>query len=180
MRAEGYLLSDQLSLHSAAPDFALPADNGELITLKDCLRTGPVLVFFYPADFTPVCTCEVVAFREDFQQYRQRNITIVGISADPVEKHHRFAAECRIPYHLLSDVDHTVARAYGAKGLLGTRRAYYLIGRDGKLLWQHAECLPVFKLSNARILEAIDHAIPPSPTGPAHEPSTGFIPPPHM
>ncbi len=171
-------LPDVLNLNEPAPDFTLPADNGEQVTLSQFQGQQPVLIFFYPGDFTPVCTAEVCAFRDDYENFRTRHITILGISADPVEKHHRFSQECRVPFRLLSDTNLTVARLFGAKGLLGMRRAYYLVGRDGKLLWQHTEILPVFRLCNTRILEAIDKHVPlPKPA--ASQPS-GYIPPPHL
>jgi peroxiredoxin Q/BCP len=149
-------LADILTVNQPAPEFALPADDGSVYSLAGVRASGPVLVFFYPGDFTPVCTAEVCAFRDDYEHYRSRGITILGISSDPVAKHQRFAAECRVPFRLLSDTNLEVARLYGARGLLGMRRAYYLIDRDGLLRWQHAEVLPIFKLSNTRILEAID------------------------
>lgn len=158
-------MPDILTKSNMAPDFQLPADNGETIRLADFRGSAPVLLFFYPGDFTPVCTAEVCAFRDDYDHFRERNITILGISADPVEKHRRFSEECRVPFRLLSDEKLTVAKTFGANGLLGMRRAYYLIGIDGAILWQHAELFPIFKLSNTRILEAIDSHLPPARQG---------------
>ncbi len=149
-------MPDRLILNAPVPDFTLPADDGSLVKLSNFRNQSRVLLFFYPGDFTPVCTAEVCAFRDDYEEFRKRQIAILGISADPVEKHRRFADECGIPFRLLSDTDMEVARRYGAKGLLGMRRAYYLLEADGTLLWQHAEVLPIFKLSNLRILETID------------------------
>jgi peroxiredoxin len=152
------VLPDVLSLHQPAPDFTLPADDGNVYTLSDHFGRTPVLLFFYPADFTPVCTAEVTAFRDDFHLFESKGITLYGVSADPVEKHQRFAQECRVPFRLLSDKNLDVARRYGAKGLLGLRRAYYYIDRDGYLRWQYAEILPIFKLTNEKILEQVEVA----------------------
>lgn len=173
-------MSDVLTLNRPAPDFTLSADNGSVITLSQFRGQTPVLIFFYPGDFTPVCTAEVCAFRDDYPQFRSRGINILGISTDPVEKHHRFATECRVPFRLLSDTTQEVARNYGARGLLGMRRAYYLVDVDGNLLWQHAELLPIFKLSNTRLLEMIDAVLPLANAGHASGPGPVFIPPPHM
>lgn len=159
-------MPDILKLEDLAPDFSLPADNGEEITLSHFRGKTNVLVFFYPADFTPVCTAEVAAFRDDFSQFQDRDVTILGISGDPVDKHRQFAAECKVPFRLLSDATLEVARTYGARGLLGMRRAYFLIDREGVLRWQHAEVLPIFKLSNSRILEMIDSILGESETSP--------------
>lgn len=149
-------MSDSLAIDTTAPDFALPADDGTVISLREACANGPVLLFFYPGDFTPVCTAEVCAFRDDYPHFASRGVTILGISSDPVERHQRFAEHCRVPFRLLSDVGLDVARLYGARGMLGMRRAYYIIDRSGILRWQHAEILPIFRLSNSKMLEAID------------------------
>lgn len=149
-------MPDVLQLNEPAPDFTLPADNGEPVTLSQFRDRSNVLVFFYPADFTPVCTAEVTAFRDDFHLFRARNITLLGISADAVSRHQKFAADCHAPFRLLSDENIEVAKKYGAKGLLGIRRAYFFVDTSGILLWQHAEVLPIFKLSNTRLLETLD------------------------
>jgi thioredoxin-dependent peroxiredoxin len=149
-------MADLLNLNGLAPDFKLPASNGELISLSQYRGRQMVLVFFYPGDFTPVCTLEVSAFRDDYEKFTSRGVTLLGISPDSIEKHRRFAAECNVPFLLLSDKKLDVARQYGAKGMLGMRRAYYLIDLEGKLVWQHAEWLPIFKLSNEKIFHVID------------------------
>lgn len=173
-------MADVLVINQPAPDFALPAENGEQISLAQFRHRTPVLVFFYPGDFTPVCTAEVCAFRDDYHQFRKRSVTILGISSDRVERHKLFATECRVPFHLLSDEKMDVASRYGAKGLLGMRRSYYLIDRQGRLVWQHCEVLPIFKLSNQRILEVIDNLLKDTPSG-VTEPSltSGSPLPPH-
>lgn len=153
-------LPDVLTLHAEAPDFCLPADDGRTYRLSEYRGRSAVLLFFYPGDFTPVCTAEVTAFRDDYDHFREQGIILFGISSDPVERHHRFAEECRIPFRLLSDASMEVSRLYGARGLLGTRRAYYYIDREGLLRWQHAEILPIFKLSNRRILDHIAEVDP--------------------
>lgn len=153
-------MADLLPINEMAPDFELPSESGETVRLSSFRNRQPVLIFFYPADFTPVCTAEVCAFRDEFTAFRDRGIVLLGISGDTVEKHRRFAQQMSVPYRLLSDRGLQVAKAYGAKGLLGLRRAYYLIDLDGRVVWQHAEVLPIFKLSNERLLEVIDKYLP--------------------
>ena len=149
-------MPDVLPLNATVPDFELAANDGRNYRLKQYLGNSALLLFFYPADFTPVCTAEVKAFCDDYSLFRERGITIFGISSDSVERHRNFADTCRSPFRLLSDPDLEIARRFGAVGLFSMRRAYYYIDIDGILRWQHAEVLPVFKLSNSRILEQVD------------------------
>ncbi|MCC5876234.1 MAG: peroxiredoxin [Candidatus Sumerlaeia bacterium] len=161
-------LAVELQLNEPAPDFTLPADNNQEISLGQFRGNAPVLLFFYPGDFTPVCTREVCDFRDDFEKFEERGVQILGISGDSVEKHRKFADNCKLPFHLLSDENLKVASRYGARGLLGiVRRAYYLIDRNGNLVWQHAEVLPIFRLPNRTILQVIDRVIGPPPNGPS-------------
>lgn len=152
-------MADILPLHHPAPSFSLPADDGKVYSLEEYHGKSAVLIFFYPGDFTPVCTAEVCAFRDDYHLFEERGITVFGISGDPVEKHQKFAQACNVPFRLLSDSDLSVARRYGARGLLGMRRAYFLIDEEGILQWQHAEVLPIFKLSSESIIESIDESL---------------------
>ncbi|MCC6547612.1 peroxiredoxin [Candidatus Sumerlaeota bacterium] len=172
-------LSDVLTIAEEAPDFTLASDSGEQITLSSYRGRQSVLLFFYPADFTPVCTGEVCAFRDDYEYFRAHNVALLGISGDSVERHQRFSRECKLQFPLLSDQSYSVARAYGAKGLLGMRRAYYLIDARGILRWQHCECLPVFRLCNSRLKDVIQRLLPePQIACPTNE--TPYIPPPHL
>lgn len=154
-------MSEVLTLNEPAPEFSLPADNGETVSLAQFRGKNPILVFFYPGDFTPVCTKEVCDFRDDYHLFQRRGVEILGISGDSVEKHRHFASVCKVPFRLLSDDRLEVARQWGARGLLGiVRRAYYLVDGEGVLIWQHAEVLPIFRLPNRTILEVIDRLIP--------------------
>jgi peroxiredoxin len=151
-------LPDILELNAPAPDFSLGADDGNTYRLHDFRGKSAVLLFFYPADFMPVCTAEVAAFRDEFSAYSDRGVTILGVSSDSIDRHKLFSRSCSVPFRLLSDPDLRVARRFGALGLLSVRRAYFYIDVDGYLRWQHAEPLPIFKLSNSRILDSIDEA----------------------
>jgi peroxiredoxin Q/BCP len=122
-----------LAAGERAPDFVLPDQQGRSVALSSLLAAGPVVLFFYPGDFTPVCTREVCMVRDVHAELAAAGITVVGISADGVESHERFRERHALPYPLLADVDKTVVRAYGVAGPLGfgVRRATFLIGQDG-------------------------------------------------
>ncbi len=103
-----------------APDFALPSDDGPTIRLSD-LRGRFVVVYFYPRDLTPGCTTEACDFRDREPAFSAANAVILGISGDTVQTHARFRSKHNLGFPLLADVDHTVARAYGA---FGTKKLY--------------------------------------------------------
>src|SRR3954470_19091132 len=119
-----------------APDFELPADDGSTIRLSDELKTGPVVLFFYPKAMTPGCTAESCHFRDLAGEFAAVNTRILGISADAVDRQQKFTAKHSFGFPLLSDTDRSVARAYGVKrpGPLFNRRMTFVIATDRRLL----------------------------------------------
>ncbi len=115
-----------------APDFELSDQTGQPVKLSGLLRNGPVVLYFYPADFTPVCTREACAFRDRHEDLSNLDVVIVGISPQNQASHRRFAETYGVPFPLLCDTDKTVIRAYGVDGPLGlgVRRVTYLIDRE--------------------------------------------------
>ena len=118
-----------------APDFELPDQHGRKHTLKSLLADGPLILYFYPADFTPGCTKEACSFRDLHQDLLRAKLRVVGVSPQDVDSHQRFAAEHDLNFPLLADPDKTVVKAYDLDGPLGfgVRRGTYLIGRDGRI-----------------------------------------------
>ncbi len=123
-----------------APQFSAMAQTGETYSL-DRLRGRWVVLYFYPRDITPGCTVEACGFRDRWEALQAAGAVVLGVSADSVESHRRFARWFRLPFPLLADPDRRVIRAYGAErrlpllgGLgLGTRRMTCLIGPDGRI-----------------------------------------------
>ena len=107
--------SEELETGQAAPDFALPDATGTVRRLSDH-RGGPVIVYFYPAAFTPGCTTEACDFRENLGSFQSAGYTVLGISPDPVSRLAEFAEAEQLSFPLLSDEDAQVARAWGAWG----------------------------------------------------------------
>ncbi|GAB4204383.1 MAG: peroxiredoxin [Sandaracinaceae bacterium] len=101
----------------------------------DVLRArGPVVVYFYPKDFTPGCTQEACLFRDAFADLDGRGASLIGVSSDDDASHVRFAERYGLPFSLVSDPDHAHAKAFDAMrilGLFGARRITYVIDRDG-------------------------------------------------
>lgn len=124
-----------LKAGDAAPDFSLPDDHGQTVTLRGLLAKGPVLLYFYPADFTPVCTREACAFGALEPELAKAGVSLIGISPQDEESHARFRDRYSLPFPLLADPDKRVIRAYDCDGLLGfgVSRVTYLIGKDGRI-----------------------------------------------
>jgi peroxiredoxin Q/BCP len=99
-----------------APDFALPDQDGNIRKLSD-FRGKPVILYFYPKDFTSGCTTEACNFRDDYSQYEDAGVVIIGVSPDPQSSHQKFTEKHNLPFILLSDVDHEVLLLYGAWGM---------------------------------------------------------------
>lgn len=122
-----------LETGTRAPGFVLPDDRGKDTSLADLLKDGPLILYFYPADFTPGCTREACDLRDLHTQILSAGLRVVGISPQSVDSHRRFREEHSLPFTLLSDEQKTAVRAYGVDGPLGigVRRATFLIDRRG-------------------------------------------------
>jgi peroxiredoxin Q/BCP len=116
-----------------APYFTLPDQDGQARALADLLRPGPLLLYFYPADFTPGCTREACSIRDLHDRLLEVGLRIFGISPQSAESHRRFRERHRLPFDLLTDADKTVIRLYDVDGPLGfgVRRATFLIDAEG-------------------------------------------------
>ena len=104
-----------------APDFALPAADGETVKLSDFLGRAVVL-FFYPRDDTAVCSAEACSFRDSYEAFLEAGAEVIGVSADSVASHDRFAGRLKLPFRLLSDRNGSVRAAMGYLGRLGSSR----------------------------------------------------------
>jgi peroxiredoxin Q/BCP len=124
---------DKVEVGSVAPEFALPSQAGEMVSLKDVLGKKPVVLFFYPKDDTPGCTKEVCAFRDNFEEFRKLDAEVIGISSDSVESHKSFAEKHNLTFTLLSDEGGKVRRLYGASNTFGLfpGRVTYIIDQEG-------------------------------------------------
>jgi thioredoxin-dependent peroxiredoxin len=118
-----------------APEFELADQDGRTHTLKSLLADGPLILYFYPADFTPGCTKEACSFRDLHQDLMRAKLRVVGVSPQDVASHKRFAAKHDLNFPLLADPEKIAVKAYDLDGPLGfgVRRGTYLIGTDGKI-----------------------------------------------
>jgi peroxiredoxin Q/BCP len=137
-----------------APDFSLDDENGETFHLQS-LRGQKVLLVFYPADNTPVCTRQMCDYRDGAEAFTGLGVTVVGISSDDADSHRKFKSKHDLPFTLLTDVGLEVASAYDAKGMLGMKRAVFLLDEEGIIRYRHIEALSVFRRTREELLEVI-------------------------
>ena len=150
-----------------APDFALPAiGSGNVV--KDgqvqlsSLRGHTIVLYFYPKDNTPGCTAEACSFRDANHEMQKRGIVVLGVSADDIPSHQKFADKYGLPYPLLADTDTTVSQLYGVwkeknyagKKYMGVNRETFLIDKDGivRKVWPKVQAAEHAQ----EILEAIE------------------------
>jgi peroxiredoxin Q/BCP len=124
---------DRVGIGAKAPNFTLPSQSEEMVSLEDFIGTKPVVLFFYPKDDTPGCTKQACAFRDDFEEFGMLDAEVIGISSDSVDSHRSFAAKYDLPFTLLSDDGGKVRRLYGVPNTFGLfpGRVTYVIDRQG-------------------------------------------------
>ncbi|MEO7205996.1 MAG: peroxiredoxin [Steroidobacteraceae bacterium] len=112
-----------------APEFTLPDETGTDRSLTELLSFGAIVLYFYPADFTPGCTRQACVLRDLHEEVQRAGLRVVGISPQSPESHAKFRAKYNLPFVLLSDQHKAVVKMYGVNGPLGigVRRASYLI-----------------------------------------------------
>lgn len=122
-----------LSIGTRAPEFELPNELGEKISLSSLLGAGALILYFYPADFTPFCTREACSIRDLHSRITEAGLRVAGVSPQDVASHRRFKERYNLPFMLLSDPEKIAIRLYDVDGPFGvrTRRATYLVGSDG-------------------------------------------------
>ncbi|MEY4166868.1 MAG: hypothetical protein RIR52_692 [Acidobacteriota bacterium] len=139
-----------------APEIDLPAIFGERVDrwrLSD-YRGRIVVLIFYPADETAVCTKQLCSVRDRWEDYRRTGAEVVGINTDGLEKHRRFIAGNGFPFPLLADEDGQVAQACDMKNLLGVRRGVIIIDGEGIVRYRKV-VFPLLRPSDDEILAAI-------------------------
>jgi peroxiredoxin Q/BCP len=127
-------------------EFTLLDERGKPRTLSEFTATGPVLLAFYPGDFTPVCTKQLCNYRDNFADFEKLGVQIVGISANSVEEHFKFATTYDFKFPLLSDPKKETAKAYGCTSLIllgGVSRAIVIVGKTGKIVHRYVESTPL-------------------------------------
>lgn len=129
-----------LKIGDPAPEFTLPDQDGNLVSLKD-FAGKKVILYFYPRDNTPGCTRQAQAFAAAYAQFQAMDVAVIGISKDSTASHQRFAQKYELPFLLLSDPQLTAIQAYGVwqekkmygKVSMGVVRTTFLIDQSGRI-----------------------------------------------
>jgi peroxiredoxin Q/BCP len=123
----------QVRVGDKAPDFTLPNQSGQMVSLKDFLGKKSVVLFFYPKDFSRGCTNEVCAFRDSYEVFKDAGAEVIGVSAQSMSSHERFIFTFKLPFMLLSDEDGKLRKLYGVPSTLGVLpgRVTYVIDKEG-------------------------------------------------
>ncbi|MDD1515065.1 thioredoxin-dependent thiol peroxidase [Priestia megaterium] len=127
-----------------APDFVLMSTNGEQVSLAS-MKGKNVVLYFYPKDMTPGCTTEACDFRDQHENFEELDAVILGVSPDPIDKHHKFIDKHGLPFLLLADEDNSVAEEYGVwtlkknfgKEYMGIERSTFIIDKEGMLVKEY-------------------------------------------
>jgi peroxiredoxin len=151
-------MSNILPPGTPAPDFSLPVTPDQRLSLKE-LRGQPVVLAFYPADWSPVCGDQMALYNEILSEFKKHNAELLGISVDGVWCHEAFAQNRKLHFPLLADFEPkgAVAASYGAyrpaDGI--TERALFVIDKNGVIQWSY--CSPIAVNPGADgILDALD------------------------
>lgn len=130
-----------LQIGTKAPDFVGTDENGNVVKLNDFAGRKLVL-YFYPKDSTPGCTAEACDLRDNYKRFLSLGYNVLGVSKDSAASHQKFIAKYELPFHLISDTDCTILKAYKAWGVkkmygketVGTIRTTYVIDEKGVII----------------------------------------------
>jgi peroxiredoxin Q/BCP len=116
-----------------APDFTLPSQLGDNVTLSEYFGKKNVVLYFYPKDESPGCTREACTFRDSYQELTSLGAEVIGVSSQSVESHKSFATHHGLPFILLSDAGNKVRKLYGVPSTMGIipGRVTYIIDKEG-------------------------------------------------
>ncbi len=150
-----------LDAGDTAPDFTLPDQHGDTVTLS-ALRGTPVVLYFYPRAETPGCTTQACGIRDHRADYARAGTVVYGVSTDPVEAIAAFDEHHHLGFPLLSDADHAVAEAYGTwveksmygRTHMGVQRSTFVIAPDGTIAHVIPKAIP--EKHDAAVLAALE------------------------
>ncbi len=126
-----------LAIGDAAPHFKLNDQHGNVFDSKEHIGKKPLVLFFYPKDYTPGCTKEACSFRDSYEEFTERGAEVIGISADSESSHRKFASSYKLPFILLADTRNKVRKLFKVEKALFNLlpgRETYVINKEGKVI----------------------------------------------
>ncbi len=121
-----------LSVGTSAPAFTTVDDEGNSVSLSD-FKEKTVVLYFYPKDDTPGCTKQAQSFRDNFTEYQNKDMVVLGVSQDDRASHQKFKEKYNLPFKLLVDSDGTLTKAYDVDGGGYAKRVTYIIDGNGEI-----------------------------------------------
>jgi peroxiredoxin Q/BCP len=123
----------EVKVGDKAPDFTLPSQMGDNVTLSEFFGKKNIVLYFYPKDESQGCTREACTFRDSYEVLTSLDAEVLGVSSQSVESHKSFATHHGLPFILLSDTDHKVRQLYGVPSTMGIipGRVTYIIDKKG-------------------------------------------------
>lgn len=158
---EGEAVNEPLAPGTKAPEFTLPDGNGNQVSLAD-FRGKPVVLVFYPLDWSPGCSQQLDLYQQEIEEFERRGAQILAVSVDSVYSHGAWAAVRGISFPLLADfhAKGEVSRRYGVwrEGDGFSERALYVIDPQGRIAWAHVSPYVHHIPDIYELLEAVDRA----------------------
>lgn len=144
-----------------APDFTLPADSWENeVSLDSARQEGPIVLFFYPGDWSSVCTDQMGQLQREIGRFEEKGAKILAVSVDSPWSHKAWAEERDIRFPLLSDFQREVVEEYGVKHEAGfPERAYFVIDKEGVVRAKKIEDSPSDQPEVEEVLEDLEKAL---------------------
>ena len=125
-----------LKVGDLAPEFSALDQHGNTVTLAGLLERGRLVLYFYPKDFTPVCTAQACTFRDASSELSSLSANVVGVSSDVVDSHQRFGEKHSVPFSLIADPERRIIKPYRASIPIinHTLRVTYVIDTNRRIL----------------------------------------------
>jgi thioredoxin-dependent peroxiredoxin len=150
--------SGVVNIGEKVPDFTFQDGTGKDFHFYEEIKRGPMLLVFYPGDFTSVCTKQLCSYRDDWSQFEREGVRIVGLSNDESTRHAEFQKKHNFPFPLLTDTDKRLGRLLGctSKFIFGAvSRAFVVVDKNAMLIHREVEPTPLTHPNAEKLLGVI-------------------------
>ncbi|TYP72969.1 peroxiredoxin [Aquimarina intermedia] len=150
-----------LNIGDKIPEFTGKDDSEKALNSKDLIGVKPFVIYFYPKNFTPGCTKEACDFRDNYEEFEEYGVEVIGVSGDSVSSHQRFKAKYKLPFQFISDSNGELRELFGVEsrmlGLLPGRETF-VVNRDGILVFKFNSIKAThhFKMAITKVKELVN------------------------